>query len=129
MKSYVGTVEKDHICSGNGGWWKWTSTGKTFREQRKVEYVMEIAYDDEGNEAEIKTNNDDGTDSFGRLLECKLRFRWKNMTNGVKAGKFQGFVKIIVPSLAIGYCTQILREAGAFQGQVILMAILLGIWI
>ena len=47
------------------------------------------------------------------------------MTNGVKAGKFQGFVKIIVPSLAIGYCTQILREAGAFQGQVILMAILL----
>ena len=90
---------------------------------------MEIAYDDEGNEAEIKTNNDDGTDSFGRLLECKLRFRWKNMTNGVKAGKFQGFVKIIVPSLAIGYCTQIttrsrcISRPGHFNGD------FTGIWI
>ncbi len=122
----VGTVEKDHVFvveTEDGG--SGRVPAKHFANKEKVEYVMEIAYDDEGNEAEIKTNNDDGTDSFGRLLECKLRFRWKNMTNGVKAGKFQGFVKIIVPSLAIGYCTQILREAGAFQGQVILMAILL----
>ena len=37
---------------------------------QKVEYVMEISYDDDGNEAEIKTNNEDGTDSFGRLLEA-----------------------------------------------------------
>ena len=44
---------------------------------------------------------------------------------GIEITMEEGFVKIIVPSLAIGYCTQILREAGAFQGQVILMAILL----
>ena len=65
-----------------------------FTEEKKTKlgkrYFSSIMY------TEIKTNNDDGTDSFGRLLECKLRFRWKNMTNGVKAGKFQGFVKIIV---------------------------------
>ena len=73
----VGTVEKDHVFvveTEDGG--SGRVPAKHFANKEKVEYVMEIAYDDEGNEAEIKTNNDDGTDSFGRLLECKLRFRW-----------------------------------------------------
>ena len=122
----VGIVEESHVFvieTEDGG------TGRVparyFKDKSKVEYVMEISYDDDGNEAEIKTSNEDGTDSFGRLLECKLRFRWKNMTDGVQGAKFHGLLKIIVPSLAIAYATHILRQASAFQGNEILMAILL----
>ena len=47
------------------------------------------------------------------------------MTDGVQGAKFHGLLKIIVPSLAIAYATHILRQASAFQGNEILMAILL----
>jgi hypothetical protein len=126
----VGMVEDDNVFvveTDEGGIGR--IPAKVFATVDKADKLMNIKYEDNDGEdmspeaqaQRVADGRKPNEDVYGRLLSCKLKFRWRNLTEGTKGARKRGYLKLFVPSVAVVVCSFILQQDEAtFRGVYVL---------
>jgi len=123
----VGCVEHDNVFvveTDEGGIGRIPAS--RFEGIEKKDELMRIVYEEDEGDSLMKSLKEENSgtlneDIYGRLLSCKLRFRWTNLTDGSKGARRRGYMKIAIPTLAMTICSVILaQEDVQFHGEYIL---------